>query len=80
MTTTPRIANHTDFVAALATVTDTLAAAHEYLRISSSRRRVSDNGHATDLAAARALRDATQLIADATTIAAETVDITDRDD
>lgn len=80
MTTTPRIANHNDFIATLTGATEALAAAHEYLRISSSRRRVSDNGHATDLAAARALRDATQLIADATTIAAETVDITDRDD
>ncbi|RIS37895.1 hypothetical protein D2E71_25005 [Mycobacteroides abscessus] len=78
MTTTPRITNHTDFAATLATVTDALAAAHEYLRASSSRRNVSDNGHATDLAAARVLRDASQLIADAITIAAETVDTTDR--
>lgn len=80
MTTTPRIANHNDFVAALTTATQALAAAHEYLRNSSARRPVFDHGHATDLAAARLLHDASQLIDDASKIADETVDITDHDD
>ncbi|SHV72542.1 hypothetical protein [Mycobacteroides abscessus] len=80
MTTTPRIVNHNDFVAALTAATEALAAAHEYLRASSTRRNVSDHGHATDLAAARLLRDASQLINDAKKIADETVDITDHDD
>ncbi|WP_016887486.1 hypothetical protein [Mycobacteroides abscessus] len=80
MTTTPRIATHNDFLAALNDATRALAAAHQYLRISSTRRNLADAGHATDLAAARVLLDATQLIADATKIAAETVDIADHDD
>ncbi|MFT9493284.1 hypothetical protein ACM0A0_24260 [Mycobacteroides abscessus subsp. abscessus] len=78
MTTTPRIANHNDFVATLTGATEALAAAHEYLVISSRCRNVSDHGHATDLAAARLLRDASQLINDAEKVAAEAVDITDR--
>lgn len=80
MTTTPRIATHNDFLATLTTATTALAEAHEYLRISSTRRSVTDHGHTTDLAAARVLRDASQLIADAMKIATETVDITDHDD
>ncbi|SLC86633.1 hypothetical protein [Mycobacteroides abscessus] len=80
MTTTPRIANHNDFVATLSAAAEALAAAHEYLRTSSTRRNVDDNGHSTDLAAARVLRDASEMIADAMKIADETVDITDHDD
>ncbi|AHB79239.1 hypothetical protein [Mycobacteroides abscessus] len=78
MTTTPRIRNHNDFVAALTGATEALAAAHEYLVISSRCRNVFDSGHSDDHAAARVLRDASQLIAEAMKIAGETVDLTDR--